>query len=107
MSGLGWIGGTWGDTLAIAAMALATFCCRASGLVLMSRVRITPRIERSLRAIPGSIIMATILPIALDSGTPAFLGLGATILLMCLVQIELMAILSGLGLIALARAVGF
>jgi uncharacterized membrane protein len=107
MTGLDWIGGAWGGALAIAAMALATYCCRASGLVLMSRVRITPRVERSLRAIPGSIIMATILPIALDGGAPAFLGLGATVLVMSLVRIELVAILAGLGLIALARAGGF
>ena len=51
-------------------MAVATYLCRASGVVLMSRVTITPRVERALRALPGSIVTATILPLALDGGVP-------------------------------------
>ena len=49
-------------------MVLATYLCRIGGVVLMSRVRITPRVERGLRALPGSIIVATILPLVLDGG---------------------------------------
>ncbi|HZB63231.1 MAG TPA: AzlD domain-containing protein, partial [Microvirga sp.] len=59
------VAGPWGSTLVIVSMALATYLCRIAGVAIMSRVRITPRIERGLRALPGSIIMATILPVAL------------------------------------------
>ena len=55
-------------------MALVTFLCRIAGVVLMSRVRITPRIERGLRALPGSIILATILPVVMDNGWPAIIA---------------------------------
>jgi uncharacterized membrane protein len=70
----------------------------------MSRVTITPRVERALRALPGSIVVATILPLALDGGMPAILGLGAAIVAMALVRFELVALLAGLATIALLRS---
>ena len=96
----------WGAALAILGMMLVTYLCRASGVVLMSRVRITPRVERALRALPGSIVVATILPLAVDGGAPALLGLGATVLVMSLTGIELVAIGAGLACVALLRALG-
>jgi uncharacterized membrane protein len=87
-------------------MTVATYLCRASGVVLMSRVRITPRVERALRALPGSIVVATILPIAFDGGWPAILGLGATVVVMGATRIELLAIAVGLGTVTLLRALG-
>jgi uncharacterized membrane protein len=101
------VSGRWGDVLAILAMVVATYGCRASGLVLMSRVRLTPRIERALRALPGSIVVATVVPIAGDAGAPALLALAGTILIMSLLRLELVAILAGLGIVAGARALGF
>ncbi|MGO4704837.1 AzlD family protein [Microvirga sp. 2MCAF38] len=101
------IAGPWGAPIAIAAMALATFLCRIAGAVVMSRVNITPRIERGLRALPGSIIMATILPIVLDKGPTAALGLMATIVAMVLTRKELVGLAAGLGTMTLIRALGF
>ena len=98
--------GPFGALLAIGLMAVATYLCRASGVVLMSRVTITPRVERALRALPGSIVTATILPLALDGGVPAILCVGAAILSMSLVRFELLALLAGLATVSLARAVG-
>jgi uncharacterized membrane protein len=100
------LGGSWGAALAILSMAIATYLCRTSGVMLMSRVRITPRVERALRALPGSIVMATILPIAADGGAPAIVGLGAAVVVMSLLKVELAAIAAGLGAVALLRAVG-
>jgi uncharacterized membrane protein len=99
--------GRWGDVLAILVMVVATYGCRASGLVLMSRVRLTPRIERALRALPGSIVVATVAPIAVDAGAPALVGLAGTILVMSVIGLELAAILVGLVIVAGARAFGF
>jgi uncharacterized membrane protein len=101
------VSGPWGAGLAIAVMVVATYACRASGLVLMSRVRLTPRIERALRALPGSIVVATVVPIAGDAGAPALLALAGTIVIMSLFRLELVAILAGLGIVAGARALGF
>jgi uncharacterized membrane protein len=96
----------WGAVLAIAAMALATYLCRASGVVLMSRVTITPRVERALRALPGSIVVATVLPLALNGGLPAIGALVAAIAVMRLVRFELAALIAGLAVVSLLRGVG-
>jgi uncharacterized membrane protein len=107
MSALGaLVAGPWGSALVIASMALATYLCRIAGVAIMSRVRITPRIERGLRALPGSIIMATILPVALDNGPPAILALTATIVTMVVTRSELAGLLTGLGALAVIRAFG-
>jgi uncharacterized membrane protein len=100
------VAGPWGSALVIASMALATYLCRIAGVAIMSRVRITPRIERGLRALPGSIIMATILPVALDNGLPAILALTATIVAMVVTRSELASLLTGLGALAVIRAFG-
>jgi uncharacterized membrane protein len=102
----GFLAGSAGPYLAILAMTAATYLCRASGVVLMSRVRVTPRIERGLRALPGSIVVATVLPIALASGAPALLGVAAAIAVMAAARSELAALAAGLAAVAAARAAG-
>lgn len=96
----------YGAVLAIAAMALATYLCRVAGVLIMSRVRITRRVERALGALPGSIVAATIVPIALRSGPAAVAGIVAAIVVMRLARNELAALLAGLGVAALVRASG-
>jgi uncharacterized membrane protein len=100
------LAGPWGAAVAVFGMTLVTYLCRASGVVLMSRIRITPRVERALRALPGSIVVATILPLGIDGGPAAVAGLAAAILAMGLVRVELVAISVGLGIVTLLRAVG-
>ena len=100
------IASPWGSVLAIAAMTLVTFLCRIAGVVVMSRVRITPRIERGLRALPGSIILATILPVVIDNDWPAMIALAAAIIVMALTRIDIVGLLAGLGTLAVIRALG-
>ncbi|MGO4387406.1 AzlD family protein [Microvirga sp. 2YAF29] len=105
MSGLSaFIATPWGTAIAIAGMALITFLCRIGGVVLMSRVRITPRVERGLRALPGSIILATILPVVIDNGLPAIIGVTAAITVMAITRIDLLGLLTGLGALSAIRA---
>ena len=107
MNGFGsFIASPWGSVLAIAAMTLVTFLCRIAGVVVMSRVRITPRIERGLRALPGSIILATILPVVIDNGWPAMIALAAAIVAMAVTRIDIVGLLTGLGTLAVIRAFG-
>jgi uncharacterized membrane protein len=100
------LAGPSGAYLGIAAMALATYLCRAGGVVLMSRVRLTRRIERALQALPGSIVVATVLPIAIRAGVPAMIGLAAALTTMSLTRHELPALLVGLVAVSGARAAG-
>ncbi|KMO11533.1 branched-chain amino acid ABC transporter [Methylobacterium indicum] len=100
------LAGPAGPWIAILALALVTYLCRASGVVLMSRVRLTPRVERGLRALPGSIVVATALPTGLSAGLPGLLGLVTAAGVMALTRFELAAVLAGLGVVALGRLAG-
>lgn len=96
----------YGTLIALIAMAGVTYLCRASGVIFMNRINIGPRVARALRALPGSIVIATILPIAAQAGSPAFIGIGAAIAMMIATRMEIAAIAAGLVGIALARALG-
>jgi uncharacterized membrane protein len=98
--------GAWGPYLAILAMALATYLCRISGVVLMGFVPLTPRVRRGLAALPGSIVFATVLPLIERLGLAAGLALVAAILSMVLRRSELLALLVGMATVSLARAFG-
>lgn len=95
--------GSLGPVLAIAAMALATYLCRISGVILMSRIRITRPVQRALNALPGSIVAATVTPIALRSGPDAIAGILAGILVMRFVRNEVAALIAGLAVAAAVR----
>ncbi len=100
------LAGPAGPYIAILAMTVATYLCRSSGVVLMSRIRITPRVERGLRALPGSIVVSTVLPLGVQGGVPAMAGLVVAIAAMAIVRNELAALIGGLGAISLLRAAG-
>ncbi|MGX1787615.1 AzlD family protein [Bosea sp. NPDC055332] len=99
--------GSWGAYLAIAAMALATYLCRISGVVLMGFVPLTPRVRRGLAALPGSIVVATVLPLIERLGFAAGLALLAAVASMVIRRSELLALLVGMVVVALMRAAGF
>ena len=98
--------GAWGAAFAIAAMALATYLCRISGVVLMGFIPLTPRVRRGLAALPGSIVVATVLPLIERLGLAAALALAAAIASMVLRRSELLALCVGMAVVAAARAFG-
>ncbi|HEX8167105.1 MAG TPA: AzlD domain-containing protein [Beijerinckiaceae bacterium] len=100
------LAGPAGPYAAIAAMTLATYLCRASGVVLMSRVRLTPRVRRALAALPGSIVVATVAPLAAQAGLPAIAGVAAALATMIAVRTELAALAAGMATVAGLRALG-
>ena len=102
----GILAGPMGPVLVIAAMAVATYLCRVGGVLLMSRVRLTPMVERALAALPGSIVAATVVPLALKSGPAAILGILAAIVTTRLVHSEFAALAAGLAVAAGLRAMG-
>jgi uncharacterized membrane protein len=100
------LAGPAGPYVAIVAMALGAYGCRIGGIVLMTRVRVTARVERGMRALPGSIMMATVAPIAVQSGVGAVLGLAAALAVTALTRFEVAGLVAGLATVAAARAVG-
>ncbi len=53
---------------AILGMAIATYLTRIGGLVLIRQVRMSPRAEAALQAVPPAVLMAVIAPTALATG---------------------------------------
>jgi uncharacterized membrane protein len=54
--------------LTIGGMAVVTYLSRAAGLLLMSRITVTGRTERFMKAIPGAILASIVAPSALAAG---------------------------------------
>jgi uncharacterized membrane protein len=99
--------GGWGSLIAILAMALATYLCRISGVVMMGFIPLTPAVRRGLAALPGSIVVATVLPLIERLGPAAAFALVAAIGSMVLRRSELLALVVGMAAVAGARALGF
>jgi uncharacterized membrane protein len=89
----------------ILVMTIAAAFCRLSGYGLMRFVPLTPRVEAGLRAIPLAVMIGIIGPPVLRGGLPEVLGLTATILAARLGLNDLVALLTGMGTVALLRAV--
>lgn len=99
--------GPFGPALAILLVGSVSYACRAGGVVLMARVRPTPRVERALRALPGSIIVATAVPSGLAAGAPGLAGLAVAALVMAALRVEVVALAAGVAAVAAGRALGY
>lgn len=91
--------------LAILLMALATYLCRAGGFFLMRFVRITPRVEAGLKALPIALMGAVLGPIAFNGGPPEWVGLVVAVVAMRLAGNEFLAVIGGMAAVALLRAI--
>jgi len=92
--------------LALLAMGVSTFLMRAGGYWLMGHVPLTPRVHRMLEALPGSLVVAIVLPIAVKSGAVAFLAIAAAAAMMILRRNGFVAVIAGLLVAVLARSAG-
>ncbi len=97
---------TPGVVSAIALMAFVTYLCRISGVVMMNVIPLTPAVKRALGALPGSIIVASVLPIIERAGLAATLALAAALAAMMIRRNEVLALAAGLAVAAAARASG-
>lgn len=90
----------------IVAMGLVTLALRVGGYFVMGRVRLTPRVRRGLEALPGAIIVATVLPVGLKAGAVGVLALSITALAMIAIRKDLIAVALGIAAAAFARSAG-
>jgi uncharacterized membrane protein len=98
---------TWLFYAALAAMAGATYAMRAGGFWLMNHVPIGPRVKRMLEALPGSVVAATMVPVVIKGGPPAYVAVGAAMAMMLATRNDFFAVLAGIGAAAAFRAAGF
>ncbi len=92
--------------IAFAVMTAVTVASRLGGFWLMGYVEITPRVRRMLDALPGSIIVAAALPVVINGGTVAILAIAAAIAITIVRRNEFVAVITGMAVAALARALG-
>lgn len=93
--------------LAFAVMTAVTVASRLGGYWLMGYVHVTPRIRRMLDALPGSIIVAAALPVAVNGGVVVMFAIAAAMVVTIIRRNDFIAVITGMAVAALARAVGF
>lgn len=93
--------------VAILAMAAATQLMRLGGFWLMGHVPITPRVRKMLEALPGSVVVALVLPVVVKTGPTGYLAVGAVIVSMLLRRNEFLAVAVGIATATLCRWYGF
>jgi uncharacterized membrane protein len=81
-------------------MALATYLCRAGGFFLMRFVRITPRVEAGLKALPIALMGAILGPIAANGGPAEWVGLLVAVVAMRLSGNEFVAVVLAMASVA-------
>jgi uncharacterized membrane protein len=90
----------------VLAMAVATYPMRAAGYWLMGRVPLTPRVRRVLEALPGAVVMATVVPLLAREGVPAIAAIVAALGVSFIKRNEFLALFTGVAAGAAARAAG-
>ena len=90
----------------IVATALVTFFLRVAGYWIMARVPVTPRVKRALDALPASLFVATVAPIALKAGVPGVAATLAAAAAMYATRKEMPALAAGFAVAAGLRALG-
>ncbi|HEY4918523.1 MAG TPA: AzlD domain-containing protein [Xanthobacteraceae bacterium] len=93
-----------GTIAAILAMGAVTYSIRAGGFWLMGHVPLTARVRRMLEALPGTVVVATVLPITVREGAPAILAVAAAVGAMMVRRNDFLAVIAGMAVAALARA---
>jgi uncharacterized membrane protein len=88
----------------LAAMAAASFACRAGGFWLMRFVPVTPRLEAALKATPLAVMVGIVAPVAARGHLPELAALAAVFVAMRLTGNDLLAALAGVTVVALLRA---
>ena len=93
--------------LAFAVMTAVTVASRLGGYWLMGYVNVTPRVRRMLDALPGSIIVAAALPVAVNGGPVVIFAILAALAVAILLRNGFIAVIVGMAVAAAARALGF
>jgi len=87
----------------VAALAVASFACRAGGFMMMRYVRITPRVESALKAVPLAVMIGIVVPAAAAGSVPEIAALFAVGVVMKLLGNEFLAAVAGLAVVAAGR----
>lgn len=89
--------------LVIIAMALVTLATRWGGVFIMSFIPISYRVKQFINGMSGSVLIAILVPLAVEGDIGARLALLTTTIMMLLLKKPLPAIAAGVLVAALCR----
>lgn len=89
--------------LVILAMAIVTLATRWGGLFIMSFVPISYRVKQFINGMSGSVLIAILVPLAVEGDIGARLALLTTAIMMLLLKKPLPAIAAGVLVAAVCR----
>src|SRR4051812_34590061 len=92
-----------GLLLGITAITVLTVFLRFVGYWLMGFVQLTPRVYGLLDALPGPVIVAVVLPLAIKGGPIAIGAVASAMFAMWLWRNDFIAVFTGLAVAAGAR----
>lgn len=90
--------------VAFLALGAINVMLRLGGFWLMGFVPLSPRVRHMLEALPGSVVMATIVPLAAHGGAPAALAMLTGLGVMLVWRNDFLALAAGMSAAALLRA---
>jgi uncharacterized membrane protein len=91
----------------IAVMSLVTIFIRFAGFWIMGHIPLTPFVKATLEALPGAILISTVVPICIKTGGVALIGLGVSIVVMYFTMKDYVALFAGLAVVSIFRFYGF
>jgi uncharacterized membrane protein len=92
-------------TAAILAMGLVTYGTRIGGILLMSRITFSPRVEAFLRYLSGSVLVAVVVPPVIQTGPAAWFAVSAALATMLKTRHTLLSLVVGMVTAAGYRAI--
>ncbi len=92
--------------IAIAGMALASYACRAGGYWAMGFVRMTPRVEGWLAAMPSALVAAILARTLASAGPVEIAGVAVAFLVARFFGGDFAGMIAGIGAVAALRSIG-
>ncbi len=92
--------------IAIAGMALMAYACRAGGYWMMGFVRLTPRVEAWLAAMPSALVAAILARTLASAGPVEIAGVAAAFFVGRFAGGDFLGMMAGIGTVAVLRNLG-
>lgn len=89
----------------ILGMAVVTYLSRIGGVWAMSFVPMTPRIEAALKALSGSVLVALVVPAAIEGGVEFVAAVAVAAVVTAASSRPLIGMIAGVSVAALMRMV--
>jgi uncharacterized membrane protein len=90
--------------LAVLAIGLVTYATRIGGILIMTRIPVSPRVEAFLRYLSGSVLVALVVPPVIHTGPAAWLGVAVSLAAMLRTRRALLSLVLGMASAAGYRA---